>query len=135
VIVKFEIEARRRQAIAAPEDWSREGELAEVRDSIQELTAAWRARPQKISNARYFALLPELEHEEKVLGAERERWLARQHSNSGMTPSLRSDWSGLTLPEKRTYIKQELVGVLVHPAQSGWKEFEPERLELLWREG
>jgi DNA invertase Pin-like site-specific DNA recombinase len=134
VIAKYELEAKRRQAEIAPEPWSREAELAEVRASIKELTAAWRARPQKISNSRYFAFLPELEHEEAELAAEREQWLARQIGSVGHPPALRVDWPGLTLAEKRTFVREALVGVLVHPAREGWREFDPSRFEPLWRE-
>lgn len=133
-IAKFEVEARRRQARVAPEAWSREAELAAVRQNIADLTAAWRARPQQISSARYFALIPELEQEELGLAAEREQWLARQYGAVGRPLTLREDWPGLTLAEKRTYVKEALVCVIAHPAAPGHRHWNPDRLELVWRE-
>ncbi|BCB84467.1 recombinase family protein [Phytohabitans suffuscus] len=134
VIAKYELEAQRREARGVPDAWPREAELSEVKQSIAELTVAWRARPQKISNARYFALLPDLEREEAELSSEREQWLVRQYGNAGKPPTLRADWKGLTLAEKRTYVKEALVCVLVHPARPGWYQFDAERLEPVWRE-
>ncbi len=133
VIARIELEAQRRQAEVAPEAWPREAELIQVRTNIADLTGAWRARPQRISSARYFALVPELEREEQELASEREQWLARRYSAVGKPPGLRTDWPGLTLAEKRAYIKEALVCVLVHPGGRGrpWSE---DRLELVWRE-
>ncbi|MFC6021883.1 recombinase family protein [Plantactinospora solaniradicis] len=134
VIAKYVSEARRRRANVRSKAWPRETELREVRASIADLTAAWRARPQKISNARYFALLPELEREEKDLASGREQWLSRQFGSVSKPPRLQADWPGLTLAEKRTYIKEALVCVLVHPAKQGHRSWDPDRLEPVWRE-
>ncbi|WP_019631083.1 recombinase family protein [Actinomadura atramentaria] len=134
VIAKYEEEARRRGgADEAPEIWPREEELRQVRDDIKDLTAAWRARPRRISSARYFEQLPGLEREEQGLVAEREAWMARTYSAVARPVDLRERWSGLTLPEKRAYIEEALISVLVHPA-NGKTRWNPDRLEPLWRE-
>jgi DNA invertase Pin-like site-specific DNA recombinase len=130
VIAKYEQEAQRRSAKAAPEPWPREAELTRVREDIAELTAAWRGH--QISSARYFALLPELERDERSLASEREKWLAREFAAAAKPVDLRGNWPGLTLPERRTFAKEALVCVLVHPATR--KRFYPDRLELVWRE-
>jgi site-specific DNA recombinase len=132
VIAKYEREAQERNAKVAPEPWPREAELQEVRDSIRDLTAAWRARPQKISNARYFAQLPELEAEEAALSTERDRWRAREYAAGAKPLDLRERWDGLTLPEQRAYIKEALVCVMVYPS-TGVKRWKPERLDPVWR--
>jgi DNA invertase Pin-like site-specific DNA recombinase len=133
VIAKYELEAQRRQAHVVPETWSRDAELRSVRENIADLTAAWRARPQQISSARYFALIPELEREERELADEREQWLAKQYGSIGKPATLRTGWSGLTLAERRTYVKEALVCVVVHPAAPGHRHWSPDRLELVWR--
>lgn len=134
VIAKYELEAARRDARVAPEAWPREDELAQVRANLIDLTNAWRARPQRISSARYFALMPELEQEERQLASERERWLANRRSGVLKPATLRVDWPNLTLAEKRAYIKEALVCVLVHPDGKGKRSDPGSRLELIWRE-
>jgi len=132
VIAKYEHEAQKRDAQIAPQPWTREDELREARQSIQDLTAAWRARPQQISSARYFALLPELEAEEKALSVERDQWRARTYAGAAKPLALRETWDDLTLPEQRAYIKEALVCVVVNPS-TGVKRWKPERLEPVWR--
>ncbi len=133
VIAKYEREAAERNAKVVPKPWPREAELREVRQSIQDLTAAWRARPQQISSARYFALMPELEAEERALSAERDQWRAREYAATAKPLDLREKWDDLTLPEQRAYIKEALVCVVVHPS-TGMKRWKPERLDPVWRE-
>lgn len=132
VIAKYELEARRRVGPRAPEPWPREDELKETRQDIADLTAAWKARPKKITSARYFAMMPELEQEEANLIRERDAWLARAVSTTARPATLRKDWPGLTLPEQRAYIEDALIAVMVAPANGRWK-FDPGRLDPLWR--
>jgi DNA invertase Pin-like site-specific DNA recombinase len=133
VIDKLELEAQRRGAQEAPEAWPKEDELERVRQDINDLTAAWRARPQQISSARYFALLPELEREERMLASERERWMAKVRSGTSVPTRIREEWPGYTLAEKRSYIGDALIAVTIAPA-NGLKRWNPDRLDPLWRE-
>jgi site-specific DNA recombinase len=132
VIAKYEREALVQDAKVASEPWPRQAELADVQQNIRDLTAAWRARPQQISSARYFALLPALEAEETALGRERDEWRAREYAAAAKPQDLRQRWGGLTLPEQRAYIKEALVCVMVRPSM-GVKRWTPERLEPVWR--
>ena len=133
VVAKYEREALERDAQSAPAPWPREAELAQARQSINDLTAAWRERPQKISSGRYFALLPDLEREEHELTAERDKWRAREFAATAKPLDLREKWDGLTLPERRAYVKEALVCVVVNPS-TGVKRWKPERLDPVWRE-
>lgn len=111
--------------------WQRHGIWARILTRLHAVAGqAGRIRPQKILNARYFALLPDLEREERELGNDRERWLARQHGTAGKPPNLRADWKGLSLAERRTHIKD----ALVHPAKWGARSFDANRMEPVWRQ-
>lgn len=137
VIAKFELEAERRHASAVPDRWSGEADLETMRLRITELTAGWRARPQLISTARYFGLLPELEREEHELTAQRDRWLAERAAILHQPVSIRDDWRDgrLTLTEKRAYIERYLAAVLVMPvpASGARGRWNPDRMTLVWR--
>jgi DNA invertase Pin-like site-specific DNA recombinase len=131
VIAKFELEASRRSAKAAPVVWSGEAELAAVREQIADLTSAWRAR--QIQGSRYFALLQSLEAEERTLTVDRDRWLASTTVVSNRPVSIRADWPNLPLVERRAYIEEALAAVIVAPA-NGSTRWNPNRLQLIWRE-
>jgi site-specific DNA recombinase len=135
VISKFEVEAQRRNAVTTPTVWEREEELLAVREQIQDLTAAWRSRPQQISSARYFAMLPSLEQDERELSEARAAWLATTTTTAARPLTIRDDWENdrLTLPEKRAYIEEALIAVIV-AAANGLKRWNPDRLTPVWRE-
>ena len=132
VIQKYELEAARREARAEAQPWGRAGELEQVQRDIRELTAAWRAR--KITGGRYFALLPELEAEEKALQADRQEWSAGQLVAASRPLSIRADWETYSLPQRRALIEEALTAVIIHrpAAKRGWSA---DRVEPVWREG
>ncbi|MGK5550756.1 hypothetical protein ACSNOI_04005 [Actinomadura kijaniata] len=109
VFAKYEEGAARRNGEEEPEPWPHEDELTQVRANIADLTAAWRARPQRISSARYFEQLPGLEREEQELLAEREKRTAKPYGAAARPVRLREEWIDLTLPEKRAYIEEALI--------------------------
>jgi hypothetical protein len=41
---------------------------------------------------------------------------------------------GLPISTKRTYVREALHAVIVHPAGKGRKDFDPDLLEPIWRE-
>ena len=131
VIAKFELEAQRRAAQAQPESWRGEADLRAVREQIEELTNAWRAR--QISGERYFALLAGLEADERGLSEERSRWLSTVASSIGRSLTIRDDWEKYVLAEKRAYIQDALVAVLVLPL-GRTRRWNPDRLRPVWRE-
>lgn len=131
VIAKYEEEAALRPAENAPGTWDGEPRLTKVRDDIRDLTAAWRAG--SISGARYFALLPELEADERGLAGDRAAWLARSQVAASRPKDLRAEWAGYLLPEKRAFIEDALAAVLVSPANGRPRRYQ-ERLEPIWRE-
>jgi site-specific DNA recombinase len=135
VIAKFELESERRNASDLPDQWPGEADLAEVRQRITELTAGWRARPQQISTARYFALLPELERDEHALMFERDRWLAERAALAHRPLSIRDDWYAgrLNLAERRAYVERFLAAIMVAPVDGARGRWNPDRMTLVWR--
>lgn len=130
VISKYEQEAQRRDAATTPEPWPQESELAEVQDDLRELGQARKER--RISAQRYFAMLPDLEQQERALLTDRERWLARTTAATTTHATIRNDWETYPLPQKRALIEEALTAVLVYPA-NGRLGFHPDRIELIWR--
>jgi site-specific DNA recombinase len=130
VIAKYETEAKLR---AAPEiePWVGESRLSKVRQDIRDLTDAWRA--ESISGGRYFALLSELESEERQLTGDREKWIAASRSAGARPVDIRINWPAYTLAEKRAYIQDALIAVIVKPA-NGHAGRIGERLRPIWRE-
>ncbi|GAA3251294.1 recombinase family protein [Dactylosporangium siamense] len=133
VIRKFEVEAARRSAKTGPTPWPQESELAAVRADINDLTQAWRTR--SISGTRYFALLGEREKLESDLKAERDRWIAKEHRTAARPIDVRARWlsAEMTNVERRAYIDDALVAVLVYPKVKPGR-WTPDRLEPLWRQ-
>ena len=130
VIRKYELEAQRREAQTEPDPWPQEAELAEVRDDLRELSKARKER--RVSAARYFAMLPELETQERDLLADRERWIAKNVVGQAVNATIREDWDSYPLAQKRAYIEEALAAVLILPS-NGRRGFHPERIELIWR--
>lgn len=135
VLAKFENEAENRDAFSddAPTAWDREDELLAVADQIRDLTDAWR-KQKTISSARYFALLPDLEDEERTLMTERKKWLAASRSAMKVPHDIRQRWDGYSLVEQRAYIQETLSAVVIKPVGRGHRAPIAERLSLVWRE-
>ncbi|CCH34995.1 recombinase family protein [Actinosynnema sp. NPDC047251] len=131
VIRKYEKEAERREAQTTPEPWPNEAELAEVRADLTELAKARKSR--QISAARYFAMLSDLEQQERTLLIDRERWLAKTASTSPTNATIRADWDTYPLAQRRAYIEEALAAVIIHPS-NGRRGFHSDRIELVWRQ-
>lgn len=130
ILLKLEQEARRRNAKAPEVVWPGERELAEVREQIAELTAAWRAR--QIKGARYFPNLAELEADETRLEQQAQAWHAAHAATAGgeRMLTIRADWPDKTLPEQRALSQRVLPAVTVKPAVG--RRFNPDRLDPHW---
>jgi hypothetical protein len=59
--------------------------------------------------------------------------VAARHSMLAKPASIRTDWPGYALPEKRAYIEEVLAAVIVHP-WNGRRGWNPDRLEPVWRD-
>jgi site-specific DNA recombinase len=104
-----------------------------VSADIAELTAAWKATPKRISSARYFALLPDLEAAERRLLAERGKHGLAAEVALHRPADIRGEWPDYPLSRKRSIIEGELRAVIVYKATRRGAPFDPDRLELVWK--
>jgi site-specific DNA recombinase len=119
-ILKYEDEAKRREATAAPRLWAGQAEL----DAVHEDMAAAKAtrKAGRISAERYYNDLAELEADERRLLKERNAHLKATTATASAPATLRHEWlvtKTLTLTEKRTYIERAFSAVIVAPVGKG----------------
>ncbi|WP_194926993.1 recombinase family protein [Catenulispora pinisilvae] len=128
-IAKYELEAAKREATAAPVPWGRAGELQQVRENMAAAKAARKAG--RLSAERYYADLHEYETEERVLLKDRNAHLKATAANAEIPASLGADWRAgrLSLTEQRAYLEQAFSAVIVHPAGRGSRVPITDRLE------
>jgi len=131
VLAKIELELAEATEHVGP--WEKEAELADVIADIADLTEAWKARPKRISSARYFAMLPELEARERQLTAERGRHQAAAQAARNRPADIRAEWPDYPLSRKRSIIEDELHAVIVHKATRKGAPFDPDLLEPVWK--
>ena len=82
---------------------------------------------------RYFALLPELEAEEKALQTDRQEWSAGQLVAASRPLSIRADWESYPLPQRRALIEEALAAVIIN-RPTGRRGWSADRIEPVWRE-
>ncbi|MFH8389321.1 recombinase family protein [Streptomyces sp. NPDC018036] len=115
VITKYEEETQEREATAAaPKDWDGEGQLARIREDIEDWTE--RREQRLVSKERFFAFLAKAEAAERRLINERNEWRRRALRAKGKPIDLRSVWDDLDFVEQRAYVEKTLLTVLVSPA-------------------
>jgi DNA invertase Pin-like site-specific DNA recombinase len=132
-------------SFSAPTDddgWSGGDQLKAAQERLVELTKRWNAGA--VTNDLFFKLLGELEQQIAGLRAEaskREAAARLRRSRAGTdVAEIRRRWNlpeelgGLPISTKRTYIREALHAVIVHPAGKGRKTFDPDLLELIWQE-
>ncbi|MER6178764.1 recombinase family protein [Streptosporangium sp. NPDC001681] len=129
-------------ASAEQSTWGREEELEDVKSRLDELTRQWNAG--NISNDLFFKLAPGLEQEVARLRAEAAGFATsvelRQARANTDVAEIRRRWylpekeGGFPISIKRTYIREALHAVIVHPAGQGQKIFNPDLLQPVWRE-
>jgi DNA invertase Pin-like site-specific DNA recombinase len=124
------------------EPWAGESELARQREKLAKLRARWDA--DEISDELFFSAVKPLEERIRQLRVDQAKHAlaAERVSQSAATDisSLRARWykaeedGGLPLSQKRAYLREALHAVIVHPAGRGRQAFNPDLLELIWRE-
>ncbi|MFI7319412.1 recombinase family protein [Streptomyces venezuelae] len=134
VIAKYEEEAAERKAVAAPEPWRGEDDLRNVREDIDDLKQARRAR--KISAERYYTDLAEYEADERRLNKDRNAWNRKLMAAQGKPVDVAEEWyrDGVTLAERRSYAEQTLTALVVLQVGRGRKVPLRDRLVPVWAE-
>lgn len=114
--------------------WDKEDELAEVVQQIKESTAAYKAK--RISGGRYFALIEDLESDERKLKAEKRKYEAKRQTRAVAIPNLNAEWNrpDFTLEQKHAAIAASILAVIIHPAPHKGAKFHPDQLSIVWRE-
>ena len=108
--------------------------------SSSRLQPRWQA--DEISDELFFRAVKPLEDRIRQLRATKPSTLSPPSVDRPPPrhPSLRARWykaeeeGGLPLSQKRAYLREALHAVIVHPAGGGRQAFDPDLLELIWRE-
>lgn len=140
--VLAKLEERALIASAEQSTWGREEELEGVKSRLDELTRQWNAG--NISSDLFFKLAPGLEQEIARLRMEAAGFAAsvelRQARDNTDVEKIRQRWylpeteGGFPISAKRTYVREALHAVIMHPAGQGQKIFNPDLLQPVWRE-
>lgn len=136
-ITELVIQDHERRSFRKIEDlppWNRESELGALRQQIAELTEEYKKR--RISGGRYFALLEDLETEERKLVNERKRHEAQRQSQRAAVADLRARWSdpSFTLEQRQAAVAESLIAVVINPVGLGSAFFDPSKIEPIWRD-
>ncbi|WP_067816590.1 recombinase family protein [Actinomadura kijaniata] len=118
--------------------WPKEKELSDKIEQLKELKSRFAQR--RISNSLFFDEVERLEPEIAKLRADRQRHALKAEARTDVT-DIRRRWYSeidedrLDISQKRTYIREALHAVIVHPAGQGrGNKFDPNLLEPVWRE-
>lgn len=115
------------------EPWPGERDLARQREKLSKLQVQWEA--DEISDDLFFSTASGLEQRIRQLRGEQAKHAlsAQRVSQASATDisALRERWykpeegGGLPISQKRTYIREALYAVILHPAGRGRKTFQP----------
>ena len=124
------------------EPWPGEADLARQREKLANLRTRWEA--DQISDELFFSAVKPLEDRIKQLRADQAKHALAAERISQATATdiseLRARWykneadGGLPISQKRAYLREALHAVILHPAGRGRKPFNPDLLEVIWRE-
>lgn len=122
--------------------WPGEEDLARQRQKLAKLRARW--EDDQVSDDLFFSSARRLEERIKQLrnGQAKHALAAQRVTQASATDisALRERWykpeedGGLPISQKRAYVREALHAVILHPAGRGKKPFNPDLLELIWRE-
>ena len=136
VISKYELEAKIRKEHSDDDDddepeWDGAERLGKLEDDLKKMNISWRT-PGGMDSDTYFALLPDVQAEVRILRAEEKNWRARIIAKSVRPADIRSEWVDYTTAQRRAHIDDVLIAVEVKPANH-FKGKYKERLNPIWR--
>jgi len=114
--------------------WEKADELRAVAEQIRDTTAAFKAR--RISAARYFTLLEELEADEQRLKLEKRRYDAKREARSLSTANIDAEWNkaSFTLELKQAAMAKSITAIIINPASRPGVRFDPDSVTIVWRD-
>ncbi|MBO4269310.1 recombinase family protein [Microbispora triticiradicis] len=125
-----------------PTEWPGQQDYEDAKARLEELRAQWTAG--NISNELFFSAAPDLEKRISRLRTDAQSFAAtaqrRQARSATDVAEIRRRWflseseGGLPLSLKRSYIREALHAVIIYPSGKGRRRFDPDLLELVWRE-
>ncbi|TCC16472.1 hypothetical protein E0H58_38995 [Kribbella speibonae] len=126
-----------RTAVAERAPWLRAGELGAVNQKVQSLRDQWLAGG--ISDDFFYPTLQRLEQQRRDLRNDEAKHAATQLRAQSDLSDIRRRWytDELDLSQKRALVKESLHAVIVHPVGPGGRgraAFNPDLLELVWRQ-
>lgn len=131
VLAKLE---ERHAAARTEQSWPGAETLLLLKTKRGELVNAW--RKDLISSEVFWPEVRSIEAQIKTLQDEQARRTALAERAALDVHDIRATWfSGdLELSQKRQYIREALHAVVIHPSGGGRKSFNPDLIELVWRE-
>jgi DNA invertase Pin-like site-specific DNA recombinase len=131
VLAKLE---ERHARVRAPKEWSGAVDLANQEAKLGVLREQWQA--DQISNELFFSTAKAIEERIRVLRNERNQHAFVVQRVAAQVNNLRERWHNgeLDLSQKRAYVREALHAVIVRSVGGGRKPFDPNLLELIWRE-
>ncbi|WP_084965940.1 recombinase family protein [Thermoactinospora rubra] len=144
-LVLAKLEEARMRKVPTSDVWPRQKELEEAQTALDEHVSAFMDKPRRISAEMFYRLLPALEREVQELRAEKSRFEGAARAQRARTEinvdDLRKRWylpeseGGLPMSRKRTYVREVLHTVIVHPSgKTGRAPFNPDLLEPIPRD-
>lgn len=131
----FLLEVRRTLGMAAKEEdideTKHDVRLAEIGQEIEEVNE--RRRVKRISMGTALDMIEELEGERDELNRQRRQLFALRVRRQNASPSLLEEWTGYTVSQKKSRLRESVRAVMVHPAGRG-KKFDPSLIEVVWVE-
>ncbi|MET8146471.1 recombinase family protein [Sphaerisporangium sp. NPDC005288] len=126
---------------AQVEPWTGASELEETETQLRELRDHWHKK--KVSNSLFFSEVERLEGEISRLTKERAQHEAAARRARSTVTDIRRRWYSdtdddrLDMAQKRALLREAFHAVIVHPVGQGRGSrgtFDPDKLELIWRE-
>ncbi|KUL34769.1 hypothetical protein ADL12_20605 [Streptomyces regalis] len=105
--------------------------LSEINDEIDQVNERRKAR--RISMSKALDLIEELEQERDQLKKKKGNLSQQKKKRELLSPDALGEWPTLSMAEKRARLTQSIKSVIIHPMGRG-KRFDPEFIEIVWRE-
>jgi site-specific DNA recombinase len=114
------------------EPWPRKQELVDTETQINELMTAYRAK--QLSATVVFPQVNDLEAQAAKLRTHQKAWNKTQRQLTTTPTNVVEAWPSMTTEQRRFVFESLFHAIVVRPATKRGRKFEPERVELVWKE-